>query len=217
MALALVMRVPPRDPPALAERLSPDLRLTFAAACAQRLQSGYEEYARRALKRPMSEAARRMVSQSSRLAATAMDEVWSGLLTGRWNRRRIESLARKCVQAIPAQDEFVPARHRYLEDVASAIAYALTSCLTKAAEDVSRVAWAAYETAAQIVIRREDVRYLTPAVEQRLLSDSVVQLELQRQVRDLADLAASDPREARARRVALRLRERARAEAWTLP
>src|SRR5262249_8204541 len=153
----------------------------------------------------------------SGLAATALEEMWGGLSTGRWNRPRIENLARRCAGAITVQNGFVRARQHYLEDVASAITYALTSCLTKAAEDVSRVAWAAYETAPQMVIRGEDVRSFTQTVEQRLLSDSVVQLELQRQARDFADLAAIDLPLRKVRSIALRFRERAQAEAWMLP
>ena len=199
------------------ERLFPDTRLVFAATCAQRLQSGYEEYAERTAKRAVSANAKRIVSANSRLAASAMDEVWSGLLSGGWNRRQIQRLAEKCVEVIPTQEEFVPASHQYLEGVASAIGYALSSCLTRASRDVARVARVAYDAAEEIAIKNEDPHSFTTAVEQRLLSDPAVQLELQRQSRDLAELAASDLRHPQVKESALRMRERARAEAWKFP
>lgn len=163
--------------------LSPTSRLVFAAACAERLNAGYQMYAAR--------VANRWAEANAKTFGRAMDAVWKRAAGGQAGTPRIRRLLKECVALMPTQDEFVPKWHEHVESVGVAIAHALSTCLTEEAKDAAVTARVAYNAADEEAISAGRLDVAASGAERQIVSSRVVQEELKRQDRDLRELAAA--------------------------
>jgi uncharacterized protein YjaG (DUF416 family) len=175
-------------------RLSPMLRVVFAAACAERLFPAYEDFCRRA-------------GRGDRAAlANALEQVWRHLLGDEMRADQVGLALSRCMALVPGEDEQPWVDEQpYAEDAATAIAYTLGAL---ASGDPQEAAWAA-RCASEAADYR--VMYgLGVESEARVVAHPIVQRELSRQRRDLEEVV--EAREASPALVA-RIRDRARSEA----
>jgi uncharacterized protein YjaG (DUF416 family) len=159
------------------ERLPRRARVAFAASCAQRLVDVYRRF--------LAES-----GQADRAAVCdgALEYVWTHILTSP-ERGTTKGLLADVMALIPDQDapSWTPLT-AYVDDALSALAYCL-SCLQSG--DAQEAAWAArrvYEALDYLVTTRDNVSPADPSAEMRVLCDSAIQVELERQARDLDDL-----------------------------
>jgi uncharacterized protein YjaG (DUF416 family) len=160
------------------DRLPPRSRLAFAASCAQRLVDVYHRF-----------LAQRGQSDRAADCDSALEYVWSHILTPSEGATAKQLLA-DIVALIPDQDApgWTPLT-AYGEDALSALAYCV-SCLQSG--DPQEAAWAArrvYEALDYFVTNRDNVTPGDSGAETRVLSDSMIQAELERQARDIDDLS----------------------------
>ncbi len=174
------------------ESMAPGCRLVFAAACAERLNAGYQAYAGR--------AANRWADANAKVLNRAMAVMWNRAAGGQTIASKLRSLIDECIALIPTQEEFVPARHKHVESAASAVAHALSASVSETAKDAALPARVAYAAADAEAIRVSGLDMADRENERRILSSRMVQEELRRQDRDLRELAAAtlrgDEREA---------------------
>ncbi len=162
------------------DQMPPRLRTAFAASCAQRLVGVYRTF-----------LAKRGQADRANLCDDAINYVWTHILAPPETTTTSRLLA-EVMSLIPDQDApgWTPLT-AYSEDALSALAYCLR---TLQSADVQDAAWAArrvYEALDYFVNIRDDISPNEPGAEMRVLSDSVVQAELERQARDIADLNAA--------------------------
>jgi len=164
-------------------RFTPSARLAFAACCAQRLLSVCHTFA---------ELTRR--SEIGDLVDQALDHIWNHILSTPENQRT-DQLLDDLMAAMPTEDD--PERTEltaYAEDGMSSVAYCLRFMQSS---DPQEAAWAArrvYETLDQCVLYRDEISPYEPGGEARVLADPMIQAELARQARDLADLKSAGDR-----------------------
>lgn len=181
------------------EGLDPTWRAAFAAACAERLLPTYRSF-------------HQETGQGDPVAlAQALNVLWTSLAGAPIGEDELRQHAAAADALIPSDDDWTELTP-YAENAVTAVVYALNCRLTG---DVAPATWSAlqaYEALDEFVVNR-DLDLNTPGAEARILGDPLIQAELARQSRDLADLAASSDHSGA--RVALieRLRDRARVEA----
>lgn len=175
-------------------------RVAFAAACAERLAPAY-----RLFERGPNEHVRKLEQ--------AVEHLWSDS-TSKTPLDELEAEIEGVMEIIPQEDDFPGVWVQEItnaQNAGMAVVYALRARLTN---DVQEAAWAAqvaYEALDNFVVNKEDVDMTTSGGEMRALSHDLVQAELARQQRDLADLEAAPPR---AQQEAIeRIRQRAKADA----
>jgi uncharacterized protein YjaG (DUF416 family) len=176
---AIVTRSPPLryEEPRLVEALStlsPGRRTTFAAACAQRLMPVYKwVHARTGRGDPV------LLDDS----LSALWEDLKGALSDELDavRARVEEL-------IPDEDDEWIDEIAYAQHAASAVAYALRCRLSELPQDAAWAARQVYEAIDLWVTTRDNVDLNAPGVEDRILGDPLIQAELSRQSRDVAEL-----------------------------
>jgi uncharacterized protein YjaG (DUF416 family) len=160
------------------DQLPAQSRVAFAASCAQRLVGAYHRF-----------AAETRQPNGARLDR-AVDYVWAHIL-GAQEKETTEILLGAVMALIPQGDApgWTPLT-AYAEDAVSSVAYCLRCLLTS---DSQEAAWAArrvYEALDAFVISRDNITPGAPGAEESILSDPVIQAELKRQIRDVADLKA---------------------------
>ncbi|MEX0677019.1 MAG: DUF416 family protein [Pirellulales bacterium] len=162
------------------DRLPPRSRVAFAASCAQRLADVYHRF--------LANSGR---NDRSAACDAALDYAWTHILTSP-EVATTDRLLAEVMALIPDQDApgWTPLT-AYAEDALSALAYCL-QCLQSA--DAQEAAWAArrvYEALDYFVTSRDNISPSEPGAEMRVLGDSVIQAELERQARDIADLSSA--------------------------
>lgn len=182
------------------ERLPAPLRVTFAAACAERQMPAY----------------RRFEAQDGREAPDALEcalkAVWTDPSLVQ-DREEFEQRIEELMALIPQEEGF---QYRWTQEVTNAqnagmsALYALRAMLAGEAQEAVWAARVAYEALDNFVINSENIDTNKPGEEQRVIAHPLVQAELARQHRDLDELAAGkqDPAE-----LIAGLRDRAIAEA----
>lgn len=182
-------------------RLPAESRVTFSAACAERLAPAYVEYSQR----------------TSRGDATTLLQIlarlWSDLESGTSDAARLRGDLDRCMSLIPRADNGPWIQEQpAAEDAAAALAYALRCRQEGESQDAAWAARRAYDAIDYFVSTHENI-VGNQAVAQRL-AHPLVQAELFRQQRDLDELlsAGFEPPHA----VVTRLRERARMESATV-
>jgi uncharacterized protein YjaG (DUF416 family) len=175
------------------ELLPPRSRAAFAAACAERLQLGYADYA--AASGKGNPAALREI-----LAA-----LWGDLATKGLEDIEIESLLEASMQLIPQVDDGTSLQ-AVAEDAAAAVAYALRCRRSGAKEEATWAARRCLETLDRYVIDIERIDISARDAVKRIRHHPVLQAELRRQKRDADELL-------RGAVSVLELRERSQEEA----
>lgn len=178
--------------------LLPILQSTFAAACAQRVAPAYPRYAREA--HPESVESLRAIQ----------DRLWRDLAGEPMSATELTSKAALAESLQPPEDEPEIPEKKYAEDAAAALAYALRSRKTG---DPQEAAWAARRTIEALdsfIIEAQGIQVGTRDAEERIVSDPLMQSELQRQRPDLDDLLSLGASEAGT--LVAKVRRRAQAE-----
>lgn len=169
------------------------LRVAFAAACAERLFPAYAAFSNR-------------TGRGNPVAlATILDRVWSDLLGDKMGLEQIHAELARCMGLVPGEDDQPWVEEQaYADDAASAVAFTLRALESGEPQEAAWAARRAYEALDHHVIHRLGIE-----AEEQVLAHPVVQAELERQHRDVDELHATrqDPAS-----LILRLRERARAE-----
>lgn len=179
--------------------LSPRLRVAFAAACAERLLPAYARFAERSGQGAPGEL------------ASMLERLWLDLEGDPMGTDEIQRYIDRCMALIPDEDagksaadqacapdpiaaarakaeEVVAAMEAQADDAAAAAAYAVRCRQTGEAQDAAWAGGRAYEAVDNWVLNRGGIDTNRPGAEERVLSDPVVQAELERQQRDLDEL-----------------------------
>jgi Protein of unknown function (DUF416) len=176
-------------------RLARPVPAAFAAACAQRLASGYDRY-----------AAETGAGEPATLAA-ALASLWDALIEPPPPEELME-LADQILDIVPDTLGDWTVSTQYAEDAAAATVYALRCAATGDPGDAVLTAARAYESVDAILLYELDLDFAGAEQEAQLRVHPLTQAELARQERDLDELADA----ADVRAVVPRLRERALAE-----
>jgi uncharacterized protein YjaG (DUF416 family) len=180
------------------DRLPRELRVVFAAACAERLLPAYAAF---------SERAGRGDPTALRHSLTLL---WDDLGGSRLSDEEVQTNLDACMELIPQEDDgpWVPEQASG-EDAGAAVAYALRCRQNGESQEAAWAARRAYEALDHFVINRENIDVNKPGAEARALGHAVVQAELARQRRDVDELLG----DAKAvQQAAARLRDRAQKE-----
>jgi uncharacterized protein YjaG (DUF416 family) len=183
------------------ERLSPLLRVAFAAACAERLFPAYPPFAERSGR------------GGPRELALMLERLWQDLEGDPMDPDELQRALDRCETLIPDEDEggWVEGQAQ-AEDAAAALAYALDSRHSGSAQAAALAGRRAYEALEHLVINREGIDLTRPTAEEQVLSHPLISAELARQHRDLDELLGVTD-ETGIPGIVSRLRDRARAEA----
>jgi uncharacterized protein YjaG (DUF416 family) len=178
------------------DALSPARRVAFAATVAERMLPAFSAY---------SGATR----QDSGVLTSIMDRLWRDLDGDALTAADVRDALARCMERLPDEDAlgWTPAR-TYADDACAALAYALRARLSGSSQEAAWAARRAYESVDHFAQAEHGIDPADPAAEARLLATSVVQDELRRQRRDLAELTGSETDAELFRR----LRARARSE-----
>jgi uncharacterized protein YjaG (DUF416 family) len=181
--------------------LPSQLRVAFAAACAQRLLPAYERYRVRSN------------SAGANEVATMLERIWRDLAGDPVSPEELQGFVDRAMAIIPREDadEWLPGQAA-AEDAAAALAYVVRCRQNGEAQEAVWAARRVYEALDHFVIERDDVDTNLPGAEDRVLTDPLIQAELDRQHRDIDELllAAADER------VSARIRARAETDAKSL-
>ncbi|MGD0094730.1 MAG: DUF416 family protein [Planctomycetota bacterium] len=160
------------------DKLQPELRGAFAAACAERLMPRYRKF---------SELAQEGDPDS---LERSLSRLWADLLGRRMPDAELEAMLRTCMKLISQlqSDSDWPTEQAEAEDAASALAYALRCRRNGQSEEVGAAAKRAYEAVDCYVIKHGEIDTNAPGAEAEILSHPLIQVELGRQKRDLDEL-----------------------------
>jgi hypothetical protein len=159
-------------------------RLAFAASCAERLAGVCRQFSHR----------KRRTDQAN-LIEDAREYIWAHILLAP-DINTADELLSELLELIPNDEEpDWTDLTSYAQNGLTALAYCLRCMHSNF--DAQEAAWAArhlYEAADQYAIDNHEVSPYEPGGEVALLGSAVIQAELRRQVRDLADLrSAGEP------------------------
>jgi uncharacterized protein YjaG (DUF416 family) len=155
-------------------RLSPSISALFAATCAERVLPVYRWFHRR----------------TGRGDPAALEEalgaLWSDL-EGQPSKALLT--AQKTAEGlVPEEDDTWVDECAFAQHAAAAVAYAIRCHLTKNAEEAGWAARQVYEALDLWVTTRANVDLNAPGAEDQVLADPLIQAELARQSRDIAEL-----------------------------
>lgn len=167
------------DEPTLVRRLgklSFAAQCTFAACCAQRLSPAYPIFARA------------LDGKSPNALNEALSSIWAGILPP-IERAAFQRLEKQILSLHPTDEEYSRVSP-YAEDAVCAAAYTVRTALMNDAQQAAYAARCAFNATDTLINDAVDFDWNSPGVEDRMLACSVVQRELARQERDLAELEA---------------------------
>jgi len=164
-----------------AAKLSPQLRVVFAAACAERLLPAYERFSRQTGRGDLPKL------------RGILNRLWDDVAGSPMTAAEIQSNIDAALQLTPAEDDgpWVP-EQAAAEDAGAATAYALRCRQSGKGQEAAWAARRAYEALDHFVIAQEKLDVNAPGAEARVLKHPLVQAELQRQKRDLSELLVAD-------------------------
>jgi uncharacterized protein YjaG (DUF416 family) len=162
-----------------ADQLAYPLRVTFAAACAERLFSSYVAY-----------CGQHGVGDPS-ILRVVLDDVWRVALTGSVTFDADEELAR-CNALVPEDDDG-RAGGESANDAVAAVIYAVHTVKFGDSREAALPARRCYAALDTYISNELNVDFNQPGAEDAVLGHPVMQAELERQARDLRELRAAGP------------------------
>lgn len=176
-------------------------RVAFATACAERLLPMYLHY---------TEQSHR---GDSNIMAGAVCFLWETLLGRETSKDELQNHIDSRMTLIPGDDDVPWVKGQaYAENSASAVVFALRTLHSGESQEAAWAAQNAYEASDYYVTHELNFEYGSAEAEQRIRSHPVVQIELQRQQRDLQDLLSAAGTDNTSSVITM-LRDRARADA----
>lgn len=158
-----------------------DLKVVFAAACAQRLLPYYTEYLK---KIPNTDTAS--------VIPNALQLLWQDLNgTESLDVTKLNELVDECIAAVPNEEQAWNLSEPYAEDAATAVVYALQTKLKGSEKLAVLCAQKIYDVLDNWVINNGALDNSQPDYEDKVLGNSVIQKELLRQVSDVKRLASA--------------------------
>jgi uncharacterized protein len=192
------------DEPAMLRRLNTlglRQRVAFAALCAERLL--------RAQNALLREAHAPELDKPSLILA----KLWGDLAGEAMTPEELKISLERCVTLAPTEDEAWELPEALTAEACCAVAYSLGCRLSGDAQEAEWAARQSYNALDFFVGTTYDIDYSKPGGEERLLEHPLVQRELCRQQRDLAELAESANLE---EETLQQMRRRAEVEAETM-
>jgi uncharacterized protein YjaG (DUF416 family) len=186
----------------LLQQLPPPFRTAFAAAAAERLFPTYVAFADR-------------TGHGDPLKIRGiLDRLWLDLEGKQVSAEQAQEDIDVCMSLIPQEDlEPWVVEQVYAENATAAVAYALTSRQTGETQEAIWAARQVYEALDHFIIARDRIDINSSGAEGTIMSHPLMQNELQRQDRDLRDLASGMQQFSS---VAHQLCQRARMDSQTL-
>jgi uncharacterized protein YjaG (DUF416 family) len=171
------------------ERLPAQLRVAFALLCAIRILPSYERFHSR-------------TGRGDPGALNALsDRLWQDITGDPMTEAEVQLAIDRATRLVPTEDNgWDQETQPYAEDAAAALTYALRTRLTGDAQEAAWASRRVYESADHFVIALTGITPDTSSQELEVMTHPVVQNELARQRRDLrelTDLAALVPHDAR--------------------
>jgi len=163
------------------ERLQPNSRVAFAAACAERLlQTSYS----------LSKSAH---NEDPRELRHILNRLWLDVEGDRMSDSEVEDAIAKCLLTVEElESEPVKPEAAGATDAVAALCYALRCRKSGESNDAMWASRRAYECLDNYVINQENIDTNQPNGEQEVLSNTLIQAELARQRRDLDDLLSNE-------------------------
>lgn len=160
------------------DRLPSRLRVVFALLCALRLLPVYQRFHSR-------------TGRGDPAALAAMvEKLWADCIGRTMVDDEAKEYSERCLELIPSDDEgWDEETQPYAEDAVAAVTYAYRSRLTGNPQEAAWAARRVYESLDRYVQTITETAPGAPEDELAILSHPVMQAELARQQRDLADLA----------------------------
>lgn len=181
------------------DRLPPELRVTFAAACAERLFSAYVEF--------LGLARQGEAETIARSLARLWEDVAGEPMTG----DEVQANINACVALISRDDDMnLDAKAAYAEDAISSVVYALTCRQNGDSQEATWSAQCACASVDYFTTSREKFVPNPVSDPSRVFAHPLMQAELARQRRDVDELLRVADEDVR--QVAARFRDRAKAE-----
>lgn len=184
------------------KELPRELRVAFAAACAQRQLPAYEAF-------------HQETGEGDPAALAGMlERVWQDLSGRPMATDDLRSMIDRCMVLTPSEEavDHWTDHHAYAEDASASVAYALRTRLTGEAQEAAWAARRAYESLDQYVIRQLGIDVNEPRAEDRIVGHPLIQKELEREERDLEELATGPDRSSAPDVLVAALRARAEEE-----
>jgi uncharacterized protein YjaG (DUF416 family) len=179
------------------EMLPKNLRVVFAAACAQRLLPSYLRYATIA-----TNANPTAVSQ-------ALANLWESVEGSPLNAASLEKHYDVCLSLIPDYDKEYVQGQEIAEDAVLAVIYGIDTQLSGDSQDAAASAESAYNSLDHYVIDKFNVDIAAPNAQLRIDSYPIMQAEFRRQRTDMADLQSAAKNSGSERAVIARIKRRA--------
>jgi uncharacterized protein YjaG (DUF416 family) len=192
------------DEPNLIVRLAKlpnELRVAFAALCAERQLPNYARF-----------SARSGLGDPSVLKE-ALVSIWEDVQGRPVSNARLEAILERCMALIPNGDEDTEEETAYADDAAAAVAYTIRARL---AGDPQEAAWAArraYEAVDHFIVSQLNSTIVERDQEGNIASHPLAQAELMRQQDDLKDLLSVSAEKPVPTSLISDLRDRARRDA----
>jgi uncharacterized protein YjaG (DUF416 family) len=179
------------------DRMAVPLRVVFAATAAERLLPAYVHFSHRAGR------------DNPYLLTEILERLWRDIQGIRMDPEELQQNIDLSMKLIPEEDPWIPGQE-WADDAAAAVAYALRCRQNGKSQESAWAARRAYEALDRFIINHEDIDTNIAGVEERILSNPLIQDELMRQQRDLRELAAVNPQDEST--LVQKIRQRAKAE-----
>lgn len=190
------------DEPGLVARLAKlpsELRVAFAALCAERQLPNYIQFSERS------------GWGNPNVLKDALESIWQDIQGQSHSKAEFETLLEQCMTLIPTEDTEGDTANA--EDAAASVAYTIRSRL---ADDPQEAAWAAqcaYNALWHLLMSQIESTSIEPEHVRFVRSHSLVQAELRRQQADLQELQLVSAETSLPGSVISGLRDRARRDA----
>jgi uncharacterized protein YjaG (DUF416 family) len=192
------------DEPGLIARLTKlpnELRVAFAALCAERQLPNYIRFSTRSgLGNPT-------------LLNEAFVSIWEDLQGRSVSKARLTSILEQCMALIPNGDEDTEEETAYADDAAASVAYTIRARLVGDPQEAAWAARRAYDAVDHFILSELNSTIVERGREGLIASHPLAQAELQRQQADLQDLQSASGEEPFPASVISGLRDRARRDA----